>query len=1219
MKALTGRQRIRVFQFERLEERRVLAADLVISEFLASNSGGLKDGDGDSSDWVEVLNAGDTAADLGGYYLTDDSTNLTKWAFPAGTTLGPGAMLIVFASDKGANGPAGELHTPYKLSAGGEYLGLIDPDGQSVVHAFAPEFPSQETNISYGLSMTSSEEQVLVGSTAAMSYWVPTSGVVDSTWTQLAFDDSGWAVGTPGIGYENNLGSDSSYDPLINAPVPSGTTTAYTRFSFNLTDLSQISSLSLEMIYDDGFAAYLNGELVESENAPATLNFQSFVSSNLERPDGEVLDAYVRFDLSAFTDRLVVGENVLAIHALNQASSSDMLMIPRLVASGSALVRPLIEGYFAQPTPGTANPESLLGIVADTKFSVDRGFFDAPFVVEITTQTQGATIVYTTDGSAPAVDSNLNVVNGVLYNPASPVTITGTTNLRAAAFKLGHAPTNVDTQTYLFTSDIIGQTYQSAIDAGLPASWGSRSADYGLDPDVIGPGDLFGGVYASQIEDSLKAIPTISLTLDDADFFGPNGIYANVGGRGVDWERATSAELIFSDGSEGFQIDAGLRIHGAASRNLSKKNALRLLFKSEYGDTKLNFPLFGETGVDKFDTIVLRPHFNDGWGWGGAGGDPLFIRDQWFRDTQAAMGHASARGNVVHLYVNGLYWGLYNPSERPDVSFAAETFGGEKEEYDAVNHNGLHGGSIAAYNQMIDVTTDVARGSTQATKNVAYQQLQGKLPNGAVDPNQEVLLEVTNYIDYMILNHYGGNDDWPNRNWYANRRRGPESEGFRFFAWDSEISLALSTRTDVNESYIGANTGAAEAYGNLVSSDEFRIAFADRVHKHLFNAGALYVDPSSPSYDPQNPQGNVPASRFADLSETVFDAMVAESARWGDQHVTVPRTRDLEWQQQLDYMLGVYFRDRHGIVLDQWRSAGLYPDTGAPEFLVDSVRQHGGELDSAAVVTFENPNAAVQGTIYYTTDGTDPRLIGGSVNSASASVFAGAVQLPGGETTVKARILRDGQWSALTDATFSVPLAENADFNGDGFVDSADYTVWRDNLGVSGGAGLQGDANYDGVVDSGDYQVWRAQFGSAAAVALPAFGSQAAPASVLGVTSPVGDEAPSTQAFAGLLGLQLPSEALRHVRSSPVQGPPRPMEREALDPAQVAGQQVGSVASSADSTSLIASIDRQAVDEAIAAWGEESFNEISSDVVAGEVWGESRLSYSRRAGRGTRT
>ena len=88
-----------------------------------------------------------------------------------------------------------------------------------------------------------SNSQTLVDGASSMSYWVPTSGVSDSTWTDVAFDDSGWSVSTAGIGYENNTGSDSSYEPLINAPVPSGTTSAYTRFTFNLTDLSQVSTL----------------------------------------------------------------------------------------------------------------------------------------------------------------------------------------------------------------------------------------------------------------------------------------------------------------------------------------------------------------------------------------------------------------------------------------------------------------------------------------------------------------------------------------------------------------------------------------------------------------------------------------------------------------------------------------------------------------------------------------------------------------------------------------------------------------------------------------------------------------------------------------------------------------------------------------------------------------------------------------------------------------
>jgi hypothetical protein len=681
--------------------------------------------------------------------------------------------------------------------------------------------------------------------------------------------------------------------------------------------------------------------------------------------------------------------------------------------------------FFGDPSPEQQNNYGYLGIVADTKFSHDRGFYSVPFEVEITTDTPGAMIVYTTDGSIPIIDDNFNIVNGMLYT--EPITISGTTNLRVAAFKSEYLATNVDTQTYLFTSDIIQQTHESALAAGLPSWWGSRSADYGLDPDVIGPGDLFGGVYTAIIEDSLTSIPTISLTLDKDDFFGPTGIYTNIQGRDELWERPASAELIFPDGHEGFQINAGLRIHGSASRHLSRKNGLRLLFKSQYGPTKLEYPLFGEEGVTEFDTIVLRPHFNDGWGWDGALDDPLYIRDQWFRNTQAAMGHVSSRGNVVHLYVNGLYWGLYNPSERPDDSFAAEHFGGEKQEYDVVYHSGLHSGSITAYNTMISMARQVSSAPRDTAKNAAYQLLQGNFPDGTNDPTSEDYLDVTNYIDYMILNHYGGNDDWPQRNWFSSRRRGIESEGFRFFAWDSEISLCLSSRTSIDESYVGLTNGAAQAYGYLRDYNEFRLQFADRVHYHLFNGGTLYVNPDNPQYDPDNPQDNIPADRFDALSRTVYDAIVAESARWGDQHVSTPRTRNIDWQNELDYMLETYFTLRHNIVLAQWRSADLYPSIDAPEFLINNVRRHGGKISSVDLLGFQNPNASPVGIIYYTLDGSEPRLIGGAINTSSALVFSDEFMLSV-STHIKARILQNGQWSALTESVFTVPNS-NADFH----------------------------------------------------------------------------------------------------------------------------------------------------------------------------------------------
>ena len=656
--------------------------------------------------------------------------------------------------------------------------------------------------------------------------------------------------------------------------------------------------------------------------------------------------------------------------------------------------------------------------------------------------------------------------------------VAGTTNLRAAAFKLGFVPTNVDTQTYIFTSDVIHQTYQSAINSGLPASWGSRSADYGLDPDVIGPNDLFGGVYVGLIEDSLKAIPTMSLTLNNADFFGPNGIYTNVFGTGIDWERPTSAELIFPDGAEGFQIDAGIRINGEASRSLSKKNGLRLLFKSEYGAGKLEYPLFGD-GVDEFDALVLRPHFNDGWGWDGAEGDPLYTRDQWFRDTQAAMGHESSRGNVVHLYINGLYWGLYNPSERLDDSYAAEHFGGDKSEYDVISHDGVHDGTGDAYATMIALAQAVNNATTVAAKNAAYQHLQGKLPDGSDDPASEPYLDVVNYIDYMILNHYGGNNDWPDRNWYASRRRGPESEGFRFFAWDSEISLDLSNRTSINENNLGKSTGATELYGILRNYDEFRLQFADRIHEHLFNGGALYVNPDSPTYDPAHPENNVPAARFADIASQVGEAIVAESARWGDQHVSFPRTKNIEWQNSLNYILGPYFAQRHGIVLAQWRAAGLYPGINAPEFVINGNRQHGNTIDVGDMLSFENSNSGAAGTIYFTTDGSDPRLVGGGINTASASQYSGPLTLED-TTRVRARIRNGTTWSAIVDATFTVipqPVELPGDYDGSRTVDQGDYVIWKGDFGTTVEPNTSADGNGDGVINASDYTVWRDNLG----------------------------------------------------------------------------------------------------------------------------------------------
>ncbi len=113
----------------------------VISEFMAANETGLQDGDGEFSDWIEIFNPTASSVDLSSYFLTEDSSDLTKWSFPR-LPLAPGERTIIFASGKGAAGPAGEIHTNFKLRAGGEYLALVTASGSTTPSGILPHISS---------------------------------------------------------------------------------------------------------------------------------------------------------------------------------------------------------------------------------------------------------------------------------------------------------------------------------------------------------------------------------------------------------------------------------------------------------------------------------------------------------------------------------------------------------------------------------------------------------------------------------------------------------------------------------------------------------------------------------------------------------------------------------------------------------------------------------------------------------------------------------------------------------------------------------------------------------------------------------------------------------------------------------------------------------------------------------------------------------------------
>jgi hypothetical protein len=227
---------------EPLEIRRLLAADLVISEFMASNSSGLQDQYGNYSDWIEIHNAGNADANLGDYFLTDNAGNPEEWRFP-NQTLAAGAYLVVFA-DGMNNAVAGqELDTNFKLSASGEYLALINAADDSVAFAYSPSYPVQSADISYGLSNSDDPNSALVyfsvptpGAANAVSVATPTFSVAGQVFT-----------GTLSLLLSDTTSGATIYYTTNNT-VPTASSTKYTG-SISITKSEPIRAIAIETGY----------------------------------------------------------------------------------------------------------------------------------------------------------------------------------------------------------------------------------------------------------------------------------------------------------------------------------------------------------------------------------------------------------------------------------------------------------------------------------------------------------------------------------------------------------------------------------------------------------------------------------------------------------------------------------------------------------------------------------------------------------------------------------------------------------------------------------------------------------------------------------------------------------------------------------------------------------------------------------------------------------
>lgn len=661
--------------------------------------------------------------------------------------------------------------------------------------------------------------------------------------------------------------------------------------------------------------------------------------------------------------------------------------------------------FYGQPTPGEANAPASTGIAAEVQFSVPHGIYQASFPLELFCDTPSSVIRYTTDASTPTE------TNGLVYS--GPITVNATRGIRACAFRSGYLPSLVSTQTYLFPSEVLAtQNYPSGT---APAGWPTGTVNgqqfrYGWNPT------LKSQYTDQQLLDGLQQLPSISIVTDQANLTSAGtGIYVNADQKGDLWERPASIEYLPADGSEGFQINAGLRIRGGASRaDNFVKHGFRLFFRGDYGETSLKYPLHGESGTDEFETLDLRTEQNYHWA-NSSGTLNTAVHEVFARDLMGATGESTTRTQPVHLYLNGQYWGLYQTEERAQEDYGATYYGGDKDDYDVIqtsSHPNLtyevSSGELNAWQTMWTMARTHAASPTAAN----YFALSGRNPNGTRNPAMPVYLNVDDLITYMLVIFYIGDGDAPlinsrgcniANNWRGMRNRFTD-DGFRFYVHDSEHSMetSLFVTDRVNTAAPNASNRPNFTYSNpewihedLSANIEYRIRFADIVQKHLFNNGVMTTATAQAIFD----------ARAAEISQ----AIVADASRWG----TNATNHTLgQWQARLNSLRTSFFANRTGTLVPQLRTRGLFPSLSAAVF-----SQRGGTVAPGFVLNLSSSNPTA--TIFYTLDGSDPRLVGGALSSSAIAYTAAGIPIEG-QVMVRARVRSGGggTWSALDEALF---------------------------------------------------------------------------------------------------------------------------------------------------------------------------------------------------------
>lgn len=775
-------------------------AQIVINEASNKNGSNIVDEDNDYESWFELYNAGASPQNLFNYGLTDNVTLPSKWTLP-NTILNPGQFLLIFASGK-------------------------DRKPESDIHHW--EQP--------------------ISDTVTWKYLVPDDDTpVD--WITEGFDADAWDEGNSSIGYG---------DADDNVILPDATRSVYLRYTFSIDDTAKLGDAFLSLDYDDGFVAYLNGNVIALNGfAAGSPEYDELSAADHEASMyGGGVPEHFYFDEALLKTWIHDGENVLCVEVHNVSpGSSDLTARPFFsfgIKDEAIIWTDMLPIWF---------PYNVITTNLHTNFNIDAegetiylsdvsGLFIDSLLVNVEFADQSVGCI--TDGAAE---------NGIFITPTpaysnSGITYTGYTEGEAtfsldAGFYTGEQTVSITVPVgcvvYYTTNGEIPTTadalYMLPLHIDATTVLRARLFDAA---GILLPGKISTNTYF--IDEDIS-IPVISISTNNDNLYGGSGIFDHWD---TDWKKQAYIEYFDTIHINAFEQNIGIKVDGGAggSRSLPQKSMRVELDNPAYGDGTLSYPLLTRRHwVDDYETFYLRNGSNMS--------NVLPYKDAFMTRTTDGTYNEHMDYDPVVVFINGEYWGFYELRNKLDEGHFDYAKGVDKDSLDLMSLSYWYGLVLRTLSgsdtDFIEMRTVLATYPTP--EDPEYYAL------------ADSLLDLQNFTDYIASQMFFANYDWPYNNIKAWRDRGGDNK-WKYAIIDVELGLGIGGWSNANSDLIPGLFSPQENIEPLAKLLQNPI-----YHDYFVNR---YADLLNSTFLPE---------RTLAMEDSIYNAMIAEMPRqferWG--------------------------------------------------------------------------------------------------------------------------------------------------------------------------------------------------------------------------------------------------------------------------------------------------------------------------------------------------